>query len=436
LILAFAIALAIPSTGTFHLPDGVTEISSEWKLPEGAHDLTIIGGERTTLRAAANFQGRAVFSCSGCKGILFTDFAIDGNRAALEKPLPIAPSDRAFSSVFPDNGILIEDADQVSIDHVDFANIANFAVLVNHSRGIAIDHVSVADSGSRNAQGRNNTSGGILLEEGSERFSVTDSAFRNIRGNGVWTHSRYMAPRNRDGKILCNQFNEIGRDAIEIGHAVGIEVADNHGARIGFPVALVDVEGGGTPVGVDTAGNVEQSTYENNRFEEIDGKCFDLDGFHDGAVRGNTCINRGAAEDYPFGHFGIVFNNASIEMRSENIVIEGNELDGMKFGGIFVIGTGHKILHNRMHNINTAHCNENRAKFGCSVLGEEEILETGIYLGSHAEHPDPARGNLIEGNTISGWKMKTRCIQGAPGVKISQEESTDNIVRDNVCTDE
>ena len=45
------------------------------------------------------------------------------------------------------------------------------------------------------------------------------------------------------------------------------------------------------------------------------------------------------------------------------------------------------------------------------MLGEAEVLETGIYLGSHAEHPDPARGNLIEGNTISGWKMEARCIQ-------------------------
>ena len=52
-------------------------------------------------------------------------------------------------------------------------------------------------------------------------------------------------------------------------------------------------------------------------------------------------------------------------------------------------------------------------------------------LGSHAEHPDPARGNLIEGNTISGWKMKTRCIQAAPGVKLS-----DNTIRKNTCTDE
>lgn len=431
MILAALLALAIPSTGTFRLPSDVTEISSEIRLPDGAHDLTISGGDHTALRATANFQGRAIFSCHGCRRIHFTNFAIDGNRAALEKPLPLAPADKTFASVFANNGILIEDSDGVSIDHVDFANIANFAALISHSKNVEIDHVSVEDSGSRNAQERNNASGGILLEQGAEQFSVTDSTFRNIRGNAVWTHSYFHSPRNRDGKILRNEFQDIGRDAIQVGHAVAVEVADNHGTRIGFPADLVDVENGGTPVGIDTAGNVEQSTYERNRFEEIDGKCIDLDGFHDGAVRGNTCVNRGAPQDYPFGHFGIVFNNANIEMRSQNIVVEANELDGMKFGGIFVIGTGHKILGNRMHNINTAHCNENRAKFGCAVLGEAEVLETGIYLGSHAERPDPASGNLIEGNTISGWKMKTRCIQGAPGVKLA-----DNTIRNNTCTDE
>jgi hypothetical protein len=413
-----------------HLPKGVTEISAEMKLPDGAHDV-VIAGDRSTLHAAANFQGRAIFTCHGCARIHFTNFSIDGNRVALEKPLPFAPSDKTFASAFANNGILIEDTDGVAIDHVDFSNIANFAALISHSKHVTIDHVSVKDSGSRNAKGRNNTSGGILLEEGTEQFTLADSTFRNIPGNGVWTHSRYMAPRSRDGKILRNEFSEIGRDAIQVGHAVAVEVADNHGVHIGFPVDLIDVENGGTPVGIDTAGNVEQSAYERNRFEDVDGKCFDLDGFHDGSVRGNTCVNRQAPENYPFGHFGIVLNNASIEMRSHNIVIENNELDGMKFGGIFLIGTGHKILHNRMLHVDTAHCNENRAKFGCSVLGEVEVLETGIYLGSHAEHPDPARGNIIEGNTISGWKMKTRCIQAAPGVKLS-----DNTIRHNTCTNE
>ncbi len=431
MILALLIALPLPATGVFQLPPGVTEIAAEMKLPDGAHDLTIRGGDHTTLRASAHFQGRAIFSCRGCRGIHFTDFAIDGNREALKQPVESVPSDKTFTTVFGNNGILIEDADGISIDRLDFVNMPSFAALVSNSKNVTIDHVTVKDSGSLNAKGRNNTSGGVLFEEGCEQFSVTDSTFQNVRGNAVWTHSRYMSPRNRDGKFLRNQFSEIARDAIQVGHAVGVQVADNRGTRIGFPVELVDVENGGTPVGVDTAGNVEQSVYERNRFEEIDGKCFDLDGFHDGAVRGNTCINRGAPESYPFGNFAVVFNNANIDMRSKNIVVEANQFDGMKFGGIFLIGTGHKILRNRMRNLNTAHCNENRAKFGCSALGEPEVLETGIYLGSHAEHPAPAEGNIIEGNIISGWMMKTRCIQAAPGVKL-----TDNTIRKNTCRDE
>jgi hypothetical protein len=430
LILALLIALPFPATGTVHLPAGASEISAEIRLPDGAHDLTVIG-DRSTLRAASNFRGRAILSCHNCRRITFRNFAIDGNREAVARPVPMAPTDKSFASFFSGNGILIEDTDGFSVDHLDFTRIAGFAVIVNHSRNLLIDHVSVADSGSLNAKGRNNTTGGILIEEGSDQFSVADSVFRNIRGNAVWTHSRYMTPRNSGGKIANNQFFDIGRDAIQVGHATKVDVVGNHGSRIGLRADVVDVENGGTPVGIDTAGNVDQSVYEHNNFEEIDGKCIDLDGFHDGAVRGNTCVNRRPPEDYPFGHYGIVFNNYSVEMRSQNIVVEENVLDGMKFGGIFMVGTGHKILRNRMLHTNTAHCNESRQKFGCSLFGEVELLETGIYLGSHADRPDPARGNLIEGNTISGWKMKARCIQAAPGVKLS-----DNTIRKNTCTDE
>jgi Right handed beta helix region len=430
--LILALLIALPLTGTFHLPAGVTEVSSELKIPAGAHDLTITGSDHSTLRASANFHGRAIFSCQGCRRVRFTNFSIDGNRAALEKPLPVAPSDKTFSSVFPDNGILIEDADGLIIDRVDFANIANFAAIVSHSQNVGIDHVSVKDSGSLNAKKRNNTSGGILLEEGSERFSVVDSTFRNIRGNGVWTHSRYMAPRNRDGKILRNEFAEIGRDAIQVGHAFGIEVAANHGVRIGFPAEIVDLENLGTPVGIDTAGNVEQSVYERNRFEEIDGKCIDLDGFHDGAVRGNTCVNGRAPEDYPYGNFGISINNASLEMQSKNIVIENNRLSGMKFGGIFALGEGHIIRNNRMTHLNTAHCNETHAKFGClAILGEPGFLESGIYLAKGGARPAPARNITIENNIVSGYKMAAHCIEAAPGVKLSG-----NIIRNNTCTNE
>ena len=430
MVLALLVTLSFPQTGTVHLASGKIEVSSELRLPAGAHDLTI-AGDHTVLRATASFQGRAILSCKGCRRVTFRNFAIDGNRAALEKPLPVAPSDKAFASFYPDNGIMIEDADGVAMDHVDFTNVTNFAVLVNHSRNVFLDHISIENSGSRNAKGRNNTSGGILLEQGTEAFTVADSTFQNVFGNAIWTHSVYGSPRNRGGKIANNKFFDIGRDAIQVGHATEVLVAGNTGNRIGFPVDLVDAEGGGIPVGIDTSGDVDRSDYEFNRFEEINGQCIDLDGFHDGIVRGNTCINRGKAEDYAFGHFGIVFNNANIDMQSKNILVEENELGGMKFGGIFVIGTGHRILRNRMRGLNTAHCNENRQLYGCSVLGEPDVLQAGIYLGSHAERPAAARNNRIEGNTISGWKMKARCILTAPGVKLS-----DNTVQANRCVDE
>jgi hypothetical protein len=431
LVLALLVTLSLPQTGTFQLASGNIEVSSELRLPAGSHDLIITGADHTVLRASPNFRGRAILTCQGCRRITLRNFAIDGNRAALEKPLPLAPSDKAFASFYTNNGILLEDAAGVSVDHLDFSNIANFAILVNHSHDVLLNHILIENSGSRNAKGRNNTSGGILLEQGTDTFTVADSLFRNIRGNAVWTHSVYGSARNRSGKIANNKFFDIGRDAIQVGHATEVVVAGNTGSRIGFPVDLVDVEGGGTPVAIDTAGDVDRSDYEFNRFEEINGQCIDLDGFHDGIVRGNSCINRGKAEDYAFGHFGIVFNNANIDMQSQNILVEDNELEGMKFGGIFVIGTGHRILRNRMRRLNTAHCNENRQQFGCSVLGEPSVLEAGIYLGSHAERPAAARNNRIEGNTIDGWKMKTRCIQAAPGVKLS-----DNILKGNRCADD
>jgi hypothetical protein len=197
-------------------------------------------------------------------------------------------------------------------------------------------------------------------------------------------------------------------------------------------VPVVDVENAGTPVGIDTAGNVDRSTYEYNRFEEVNGKCIDLDGFHDGLVRGNVCINRGKPEDYAFGNFGIALNNTSIEMRSQNIRIEDNQLEGMKFGGIFVIGKGHQILRNRMTRINTAHCNETHARFGClAIAGEPGFLESGIYLARRADKPDPVRGATIVDNVISGWKMSAHCIEAAPQVQLA-----DNNIRRNRCKDE
>jgi hypothetical protein len=422
--------LATQTTGTIQLPAGVLEISAELALAPGAHDLEIAGSSGTVLRAGGGFHGRAILVLEGAKNIHLHDFGVDGDREAAPKTLEMAAPENAFRVWYPDNGILADRVEGLEISGVRFTHVTNFPILVSRSSKIRIQKAEVSDSGSRNAQGRNNLSGGILIEEGSSQFEVRDSVFERIAGNALWTHSLRISPRLEDGVFAHNRFDAIGRDAIQVGAASRVRVEDNTGANIGYPLALVDVEHGGTPVAIDTSGNVDASVYARNRFEEVDGKCFDLDGFHDGAVRGNQCVNRKPPTEYPFGHFGVVMNNTDPGMQSVNIEISDNTFDGMKFGGLFLIGSGHTVSGNRFLNLNTAGCNQNRA-IGCIYKADEpEMLESGIYLGRGAEHPADTRGNSIRGNTISGHGMKAHCIEAAPGVSLAA-----NTIQGNACSD-
>ena len=267
----------------------------------------------------------------------------------------LPPYDTPFSRFTRGNGVLAERVTGLHIENVRFREIAGFAVLVSRSRDVAIDRVQVRDSGSRNAAGRNNATGGILLEEGTQRFPR--DALRAARHPRATASGRTRCTPRRamqDGVFAQNRFAEIGRDAIQVGHATDVRVEENTGTRIGFPVEDVDIEGRAIPVALDTAGNVERCSYARNRFEEIDGKCIDLDGFHDGEIRGNVCVNRAAPQQYRFGNYGIVMNNSNPDMQSRNIRVVENLIDGPLFGGIFVIGTGHLMAHNRLLNMNSA----------------------------------------------------------------------------------
>ena len=413
------------------------QVDSEIRVPEGAHDLEIRGApEGTTLLAGPGFRGRAILSLKGGRSIRIRRLGFDGNRAALAAPAGLPPSSVAFVRFTTANALLAEEVAALAVEQCAFRNVAGFAILVAASKDVRIENVTVENSGSRNQKDRNNTTGGILLEEGTAGFEVRGSTFRNVEGNGVWTHSNYGSSRNGPGLIVENRFDTIGRDAIQVGHATEVKVLANRGVRIGYPVEVVDVEGGATPVGIDTSGNVDRSAYNDNRFEELNGKCIDLDGFHDGEVRRNTCLNRGRAEDYPSGHFAMVVNNWNPDMKSENIAIVDNLVDGSKFGGIFLLGSRHKVLGNRLLNLNLAGCNESRARFGCvAIQGEPDVLQSGIYLGRIAaewaqKRGDASRDLVIENNLITGHRMKTRCIMAAPGVSL--EES---VVRGNTCED-
>jgi hypothetical protein len=421
------------TTGSVHLPPGRFAITSELLLPEDARNLQIVGHPKgTTLVASAAFRGRALLVCRSGRNIRISHLTLDGYRTDSAPGLPIAPDDIPFAAFYSSNGILAERVEGLTIQNVNFNGIVNFAILVNSSKQVDIDGVTVRDSGSLNSLGRNNTTGGILLEEGTTGFTVRNSVFRNIRGNGVWTHSLYTSPRNGPGRIERNHFVTIGRDAIQAGHATALQILNNTGARIGYPTQIVDVEHAGTPVAIDTAGNVDRSSYSGNRFDEVNGKCIDLDGFHDGDVIGNTCINRGNAAQYPFGHYGIIMNNSNPDMQSRNIRITQNLIDGTKFGGIFIIGSHHEIARNRLLNLNLARCNESATQFGCLYdKRQPDLLQAGIYLGQHAERLDPARENIIRDNLIQGHEMEKRCILAAPGIEMRSQRIEGNECRNS-----
>ncbi len=417
-------------TGIVRLAPGEIEVAEPIEVPKGARSLEIVGDPSgTTLVVSPQFEGPAVLVFRSASNVTLSGFSIQGHRASLDERKGLPPSNITFFDFYSNNGVVFEDVQDLTIRDVSFAEIAHYPIIVNAGKGVVIENVEVRDSGSLNENGRNNASGGILLENGTVDFVVRDSIFEDVRGNGVWTHSRYESPRNSDGLIEGNEFRMTARDAIQIGHATRIRVLRNRGSKIGYPQEEVDIEGQGFPVAIDTSGNTDETVYAENVFEDLNGKCIDLDGFHHGEIRDNRCVNDGPLEDYPLGHFGIVMNNANPDMESTEIKITGNVIDGAVYGGLFLIGSGHEVRNNQFSNLNRVGCREGSADARCSYWPDEPaLLRSGIYLGKRAERPADTRDNVIEGNVISGSGMETACIAAAPGLSLS-----DNQIGKNEC---
>jgi hypothetical protein len=409
--LAAALSLPGPEKRIIELPPGIVEVARPIVIGSWSEVRGHQGG--SVVRMSDRFIGRALFEVRYAREVTFYDFAIDGNRAAHEQRRGLPPYNVPFSRFIQANGILAEDVQALRIENVLFREIAGFAVLAARAIDVSIERVLVENSGSRAPNGHNNATGGILLEGGSREFRVLQCAFRNVRGNAVWTHARATDARNQEGTIARNTFETIGRDAIQVGHATGVIVANNTGSGIGYPAETVDA----IPVAIDTAGNVGRSVYADNWFEQINGKCIDLDGFHHGEVRGNTCLGVN-------GGYAIVMNNSNPEMRPEGVVIADNHVEDARWGAVFVIGSGNRVERNRLLNLNRARC-------GCVYSAEDpRLLNSGIYLGRGAERPARAQGNIIQKNRITGFGMSRNCVATAPEIT-----GRENQVESNVCAE-
>ena len=433
MLAAFALLLAVNDevslrsaasrAGVVQLAAGVIEVDKPVMVASGVE---IRGNSKgSTIVMSARFQGKALLAIDGVGGVRLTSFRIKGNRADMRSDKGLPPDDVPFADFYGDNGVLIRRCKDVSLTGIEFTRIRSFAVLANASAGLKLSGVRVEDSGTLGPKGVNNTTGGVLFEEGASSFEVRGSTFLRIAGNAIWTHSNYKSPRNADGLIIGNTITEVARDAIQAGHATRIRVEKNRGSAIGYPVAHVDPYA--NPVAVDTAGDVDKSIYIDNHFAEINGHCIDLDGFHDGEVRGNTCVNRKAIEAYPHLHGGIVMGNNNIDMTSEKVTIAGNTVEGFAYGGLFLIGSGHVVENNRFLDINRAHCTGDMTRARCNYAPEQPgLLRSGIYLGGNGGRPAKTEGNVIRGNVITGFGMDRWCVEAGPGVDLAKSTLAGN----------
>jgi hypothetical protein len=419
-------------TGRIQLAAGVTEIKAPLRIAAGAHDLEIVGDPAgSVIKMSQDFAGPAAIVGVELSNITIHGFRIQGSRTTLASDLYLPAADQPFARYYDANGILITASKGIAIRDVTLDSIRSFPILVSHSDNVTIEKVSITASGSLNKAGKTNTTGGILLEEGTTHFAVRECTIHDIVGNGIWTHSNYGSPRNADGVIERNEISATPRDAIQVGHGERIRVASNTGNHIGYPAEQIDTAALATPVALDSAGEVNNSIYTDNRFTDVDGQCIDLDGFHDGEVSRNTCVNQAPLESYPFLHTGIVFGNSFPGMKPGRVVVAENSIQGFGYGGIFLIGENNRVISNFFLNINRSHCTGKAGNARCNyALEEPGMLRSGIYLAGHAARPAETRGNVIQGNMISGFGSKNWCVAAGPGVSLAA-----NDIRQNSCRD-
>jgi hypothetical protein len=417
-------------SGAVQLPPGETHLDRPLELPAHAKNVTIHGHPTgSTLVLDPGFRGSAAIVVNGASNVTFSEFAIRGNRTDLKSDWYLPEHYEPFADYYTANGIVVRKTDRVVVRGVRFTAIRSFPIIVNASSHVLVESVVINDCGTLNRAGRNNTTGGILMEEGVTGFQIRRANISRVTGNAIWTHSYSESPRSTDGVILGNTITTVGRDAIQVGHAAGVRVEYNTGSELGFPAEFVDVEHHGAAVALDTAGNVDHSFYVNNRFTDVNGQCIDLDGFHDGEVTGNTCLNKKPIESYPALHYGIVFGNNNPAATSSNIVVTGNTLEGFAYGGAFLVGARNRVENNRFTGLNLAHCGVTPVPARCAyALDQPDMLRSGVYLGNNGGRPVATTGNIVRGNTFSGFGIGEHCVTAAPGVSVDR-----NTVSGNTC---
>ena len=356
-------------TGIATLPNAEIEISREIILPPDIHDLEI-RGSGATIKASGSFRGRALIVVPAGRNIRIHDLNLDGNRDSFSQPVAPPQASAMLSRVIGNNGILAEGVAGLEIAKIKVTGTSGFAVLINGGSNVRVQDVEVTKSGSLDATGHNNGSGGIALEEGVAGFEILHALMGDVRGNGIWIRSTGASATK--GRIADSEFGVVGRAAIAVDHASALTIENNRGHMIGFPGEEAIVTTSIMPSAVTVNGAVDHASIRGNKFDQIAGRCFSLEGFSGSEIKNNECTD-------------LLFN--AILMRGSDNAISGNHIE----------------------DVNT------------SRRDQPPSISTGIYFA------DGSSGNTVSGNDVIGYGMSAHCV-GGPGMAA-------NKITINACSD-
>jgi hypothetical protein len=306
-----------------------------------------------------------VIHLSGGRNML-RDFVIEGDvttAAGLQYGVTV-PSSPGAVILTKNTSIWAEACADVLVENVQIRHTGGYAILLDARTG-DVSRVEVIGCTFRNNRPHKfGTTGGDLeygawtggilgISDGvnfqTSQVVVSDCAFARGTGNQVWTWLPAFSKLHSDWIVSGCTFVDIGRDCVLLGGIVNGVVSNNSARRIGY-MTLSD-GGASTPkylvnhwaVAFDTSGLARNCSYTNNSVTSVYGGAFDLDGFSEGVVDGNTArtpvsgepeYTEDAIASWTTVSYGVNLGDTSANTGGDAVLVTNNYFKNMGAGAI------------------------------------------------------------------------------------------------------
>ena len=406
-------ALSAKGGGDLLIPAGYTfKVNSALNVPD---DVRLVGqGEASIILRGANIaDGKGVVDITGDRAGI-ANLKIDGAVTAavgLQYGVTV-PADPGDVALTKNSSVWVHGKSDISLYGVTIEHTGGYAVVLD-ARSANVDRVDVVGCTFRNNRPHKfgttsgqldfgSWTGGIIgISEGTNYRTagvfISAGSFARGTGNQVWTWLPAFGKLHSNWVVDGCDFLDIGRDCVLLGGIANSVISNNTARRIGY-MALADT-GAATPkwlagnyaVAFDTSGLAVNCTITNNAVLNCIGGGYDLDGFSQGIVDGNTCrVSRSGDVEYSEDAvstwtnqcYGVNLGDTSNNIGGSSVQVTNNYFDNLDYGAIrFYAGQKGLVALN-------------------TIIGTASPTIGPISLGPLASSNQGCGDNVITANTI------------------------------------